>query len=120
MSQLPCLQAIEVDFKWRLKNYCKENDLSNLKYSDIKVTIFEQTWGSTALGFGGIGGQAMTSAYTTVIWDYTINIWAVYFGNRMAYIILDPNDLFMENVFKSRNVASVAEYGKYKKKINTN
>lgn len=31
--------------------------------------MFPQAWGSTSLGFGGIGGQAMTSAYTTVITD---------------------------------------------------
>lgn len=29
---------------------------------------FIQTWGSTSLGFEGIGGQAFTDAYTTVIY----------------------------------------------------
>ena len=116
---VPCLLSIENDFKneakMRFPDLVKEYG-----FIEPELTVFSQTWGSTALGFGGIGGQAMTSAYTTVIWDYTMNIWAVYFVNRLAYIIRDPNDLFMENVFKSRNVASVAEYGKYKKKINTN
>ena len=29
--------------------------------------MFPQTWGSTALGHGGVGGAAMTTAYTVVL-----------------------------------------------------
>jgi hypothetical protein len=50
------------------------------------AAMFVQTWGSTALGFGGIGGQAITSAYVCVIesnligfydrdHDYAIAFW---------------------------------------------
>lgn len=52
------------------------------------VTVFHQTWGSTALGYGGIGCQAMTRAATTLVkCDHTQCV-AVYFGgNRLAYLI---------------------------------
>lgn len=109
---VPCLLSIENDFKnqvnTRFPELVKRYDINS------ELLVFSQVWGSTALGFGGIGGQAMTSAYTTVIFDDYLNIWAVYFGERMAYMIKNPNDIFMEDVFKSRNMASVAERGKYK------
>jgi hypothetical protein len=52
---------------------------------DIEVLLFAQTWGSTALGYGGIGGAAMTSAYTVVvIMDHRYH--CVYFGgDQLAY-----------------------------------
>lgn len=51
--------------------------------------MFAQTWGSTALGFGGIGGAAMTPAYTTVVLGPT-GEFAVYWSGRFAYLV-DPN-----------------------------
>lgn len=57
---------------------------------DVHVTaMFPQMWGSTALGFGGLGGQAMTTAYTTVIECQSNGHYAVYFGSsgRLAYLV---------------------------------
>lgn len=48
------------------------------------LAMFPQMWGSTSLGFGGIGGAAMTSAYTVVIEGPQSTV-AVYFGGRYAY-----------------------------------
>lgn len=51
---------------------------------ELVVDMFQQTWGSTALGYGGIGGAAMTTAYTVVITKG--NDVCVYFGcGRLAY-----------------------------------
>ena len=39
-------------------------------YPTCTMYVFPQTWASTALGFdehGGLGGQAFTSTYTTVV-----------------------------------------------------
>lgn len=64
-----------------------------------EVTLFSQTWSSTALGFGGLGGQAITNAYTTVVrgprGDY-----CVYFGGRKAYRIERPNRVFLEDLLR--------------------
>lgn len=49
------------------------------------TVMFPQMWGSTALGFGGGGGNAITMAYSIVIecqGDY-----AVYFGSKFAYLV---------------------------------
>lgn len=51
---------------------------------DIEICVFPQQWGSTALGYGGIGGAAMTTAYTFVITCGMLS--CVYFGcGRLAY-----------------------------------
>ena len=77
---------------------------------EISACQFVQTWGSTALGFGGIGGQALTSAYTTIIStpDYS----AVYFGGRFAYLAKTENKEFQED-FYSQRMAEVSKSHKY-------
>lgn len=50
--------------------------------------MFTQTWGSTALGYGGIGGAAMTPAYTVIIAGPEGHL-AVYWNGRFAYLV-DP------------------------------
>lgn len=52
------------------------------------VVMFLQTWGSTALGFGGIGGQAITNAYTIIVECDHTGYRAVYFGGgKLAYLV---------------------------------
>jgi hypothetical protein len=53
----------------------------------IVVAMFSQCWGSTALGFGGVGGAAMTDAYTVVIENPNRTHVAVYWNGRWAYTI---------------------------------
>lgn len=55
--------------------------------SEVQVTaMFPQTWGSTSLGFGGMGGAAMTPAYTVVVTGPG-NQLAVYWAGKHAYTI---------------------------------
>lgn len=77
------------------------------KHTDYDMTVsamFVQTWGSTALGFGGMGGQAITSAYVCVIESNLTGEHAVYFHGRLAYVIKHPNEKFWEDVHKHRMV----------------
>lgn len=98
MTELPNLELIQE----RFYNHIKP-ELSALKYyPEFELTVFLQTWGSTTLGFGGIGGQAITSAYTTVIWEENTGFYGVFFGERLAYVIKNPNDLFIEDLRKQR------------------
>ena len=74
-------------------------------FYDLTVySMFVQTWGSTALGFGGIGGQAITSAYVCVIESNLIGQYAVYFGGRLAYVIERPNPQFFTDIAGQRMV----------------
>ena len=54
---------------------------------DIEVIMFPQVWGSTALGYGGMGGASVTPAYTVVVQTNTHA--CVYFGSSgtLAYMI---------------------------------
>jgi hypothetical protein len=83
---------------------------------EVEVVMFPQTWGSTTLGYGGVGGSAMTTAYTVVV-SY-VGYYCVYFGSsgRLAYMI-DTNkissegryrfieDMYQQNMAECQNVA---------------
>lgn len=101
--------SIESDLPFRF-DY---NDKATV--DDFELYTFEQIWGSTALGFGGIGGQAMTSARTYVFVPVTCNQKCfVYFGGRFAYIA-DYCEEFKEDIRKQR-MEPVSRAGKYKAK----
>jgi len=56
----------------------------NIQYP-VLIAMFPQMWGSTALGFGGMGGAAMTTAYTIVMGTDYSRLYSVYFNGRYAY-----------------------------------
>ena len=104
------LLTIETDFPCRLEN---ETPLPTV--DDFEIYCFEQTWGSTALGFGGIGGQAITTAMTYVFIPICCNQKClVYFAGRFAYSV-PYNDIFMSDVL-ARNMAPVYKSWKYNTK----
>lgn len=82
-------------------------DQCDLLSDNLLVEVFPQLWSSTALGFGGIGGQAMTTAYTTIFYDsISFKAAAVYFDSELAYIIDNPNKNFWADV-SHHNMKSV-------------
>lgn len=88
------LLIIEDDLWFR---FDPEKDKS-VRIDDFEVHIFEQLWGSTTLGFGGMGGQAMTTENTFVFTPVTCNQNAfVYFGSRFAYEA-ELNSIFIEDL----------------------
>lgn len=78
---------------------------------EYEMQAFNQTWGSTALGFGGVGGAAMTTARTYVIFPASADVAYVYFADRFAYKT-QTNARFWEDL-KKHNMASVMESGRY-------
>lgn len=82
---------------------------------DFDLIVFEQTWGSTALGFGGCGGQQITAATTYVFIPITCNQKCfVYFAGRFAYAV-PYSQTFMDDV-RMRCVEGVSTRWKYLKK----
>ena len=65
---------------------------------NTEFRVFPQTWASTALGFGGIGGQAITTANTIIICNGLTNVYTVFFRGRFAYKIENPNKTFYEDM----------------------
>lgn len=66
---------------------------------ECEVTMFPQTWSSGSAGFDGPSGQAITTQYTVVV-EGPMGDVCVYFGRRLAYHILRPNETFNEDVMK--------------------
>lgn len=81
-------------------------------FDDFEMYTFEQTWGSTALGFGGMGGQAITCARTYVFVPISCNQKCfVYFAGRFAYKV-DYSPEFMTDVANC-NMEPVYRIDKY-------
>lgn len=120
---LPCLPLVEERAKNILKEEIKkeyypfDEDTPKYiydayKYPDFDFTMFSQVWGSTALGFNGIGGQALTKAYTVIAHEIHTNIALVFFEEEFAYLVKNPNELFKEDL-ENRNMKAVYEAFKY-------
>ncbi len=80
------------------------------------IHMFNQVWGSTALGFGGIGGQAMTNAWTVVVGGPTGD-YCVYFGGTFAYHIEKPNETFFHDLREERMTDRSGAARKYNKTV---
>lgn len=79
---------------------------------DFDLCTFVQTWENTAIGLGGIGGCAFTSARTYVFVPYDPNEMAlVYFGSCFAYEA-PWSEAFMSDV-EAQSMESVYGKGKY-------
>lgn len=78
---------------------------------EVEIYSFPQTWGSTALGFPGVGGQMMTTAQTVVV-TFEATAW-VYFGGELAYRIDDwhRNDVFNADM-RAHNLAAQYQFAK--------
>lgn len=104
------LLEIEGDLPYRFTYRLNEPHPS---INDFELYTFEQIWGDTTTGFGGIGGQSMTSERTYVFVPTNCNQKCfVYFGGRFAYTA-DYCEAFKEDIRK-QNMASVQESIKYK------
>jgi hypothetical protein len=78
--------------------------------------MYPQTWGSTALGHGGIGGASMSTAYTVVLECMDTQEYLVYFGSQLCYTVSRRSANF--NVFiedcKNQCLASKHKSGVYR------
>jgi hypothetical protein len=119
---LPVIEYEDRDWEhWHKTNRKEDRKIKKTrKHTERDVAViamFPQTWSSTALGFGGLGGQAITDAYTIVINSQYGLGYCVYFGGRFAYRIERINDEFMNDMAK-RSMAAVSEAkAKYEQSI---
>lgn len=71
-------------------------DRQRPRADEVEIYSFPQTWSSTALGFGGIGGQAFTNALTVAVVHGREA--CVYFGGTFAYKIAKRNHQFYDDL----------------------
>ena len=93
----------------------KARKLKNYEILDIEVETFPQTWGSTCTGFditedgkATIGGDAMTTEYTTVVHEKRTDFYCVFFGDRPCYAVHSPTKEFYEDL-KERCLVSLSK-----------
>src|SRR4051794_27802749 len=77
-------------------------------YQADGLYTFPQVWGSTALGFGGLGGQMITSAQTWVIQND--QNYLVYFGGCFAYEIHSKDRAKAREWLIQQRMPTVKEY----------
>ncbi|GHU92848.1 hypothetical protein FACS1894208_00890 [Clostridia bacterium] len=110
--ELPNLEAMALDFYYRL---CIDEDgvyrpfAKTYRYmagnrecgqeAEIEVmALFKQVFGSTSGLFGGVGGQAITSAYVTVFQEQFTGTVGVYCNSAFVYSIVNPSDRLWADV----------------------
>ena len=94
-----------------ISRYMKKVSNGDADFDDGDLYDFDQTWSSTALGFGGIGGSAITTARTYVFIPNDEEAAYVFFGGQFAYKC-GINDRFWEDL-RNHRMASVIESGRY-------
>lgn len=115
MTKLPNLELLM--YKAGIYLEYDEEFAQKAKGKSLHFTIetFPQTWGSTCTGFditedgkATIGGCAMTTEYTTVVYEWKTETYLVFFGDRPCYAVHNPTMEFYEDL-KDRHLASLSE-----------
>ncbi len=76
---------------------------------ETQVYSFQQTWGNTTCGHGGVGGQAITPAQTFVF--QSDRAWYVYQGGQFSYRIETPSEKFFDDL-RDWNLVGEIDYEK--------
>jgi len=79
-----------------------------VKGSRLHLYSFSQTWSNTSLGWGGVSGQAMTTAQTVVFLYELTNTVCVYIGGKFAFLIDPIGKNFWSDV-KNHRIKGVAD-----------
>lgn len=86
-----------------LSPFCHVGEGGNLVTEDLDWEAWPQCWGSTALGYGGIGGQAITHAQTVIVSSLYCREVAVFFGRpRLAYVAHSDSPGY-QKAYQNRN-----------------
>ena len=121
MTRLPNLElimykAIELlEYDEEFITKVRKVKSSKIRFLDYTIETFPQIWGSTCTGFditedgkATIGGDAMTTEYTTVVHEGRTETYLVFFGDRACYAVHNPTKEFYEDL-KERNLASLSK-----------
>lgn len=105
---------------WRKANH-EPYERKPHDYELFVHAMFPQTWSNTALGFGGMAGQAFTTAYVVIIGCTYNGTYCVYFGGQFAYALsMDKlnNETFWADIQNAR-MADVGQQSRYHTKVKT-
>lgn len=98
-TYLPNLELIE--YKATL---CIRKENPSLR-PEFDIITFPQIWGSTcggndvmADGESVIAGSAMTKEYTIVLHELNSDLYFVFFGNNLCYLVENANENFLSDL----------------------
>ena len=98
-----------------IKSFQKVREQNRYVSIQLEAIMFPQTWPTTSLGFDrmpdgspAIGGQAFTTAYTTVFHELNTDSYVVCFGAKHCYKVENANDAFF-NDLRDRKMASLSD-----------
>lgn len=90
------------DFLPAFNKVCsKEKITGYFLVPDFDVEVFPQTWSNAATGFdepNTVSCQAITDAYTTVVYERITDTYVVFFDNKPCYKVNNPNECFMNDL----------------------
>ena len=110
---LPDLYKLERRFEKQIED-------KKMFFEHVSIDMFLQMWPSDACGFdekGEHSGPTCSEEYTTVFihthkktpYSYSDVVFAgVFFGEKLAYTISNPNETFLEDL-KERDIACVGD-----------
>ena len=113
-AEYPNLELLDYIFRRAIEDFVKPDQSIVV---DFDVHVFPQIWPNTGGGFATPGycyGQSFIKQYTTVFISTTQNVAMVFFGNRPAYIIQNPNQKFVDD-FNRKQMKSKYEALKHYK-----
>ena len=110
MSKYPNLEKLEKICLGNLHKLYPESFKDILTTPRLELyACFPQVWGDTAGGFSGpsmMAGQAFTTQYTSVFYVEMPKTgkehYFVFFDNEPAYIVIEANEIFLEDLKKMR------------------
>ena len=122
MAKIPDLKRLEC-LAWAETEGILSKQKRKIWMSHTSVDLFLQMWPDTSCGLNtgfSCAGQMLTEEYTSVFelrWVYSDTseealVYYVFFGNKLAYCVRDPNAKFFEDL-KNRNMAAVVDKDKY-------
>jgi hypothetical protein len=102
LANLKLIRKYKEMFNETIEKILMEFIKSENSYKDeIEVYMFPQMWGSTALGYSGMGESAMTSSHTIVFHNQNTGNVMLSYGGRFIRL-MNPNQLFFDDLFKQR------------------
>lgn len=107
MENVSYLKSADNEANASLLTELRQQGLSEEELSSIITYSFEQVWGSSALGFGGVGLSAMTSSRTSVLIPKNSVTAYIFFGDRYAYSVGICNNLWKD--IYHRNIKPISE-----------
>lgn len=125
MAKLPDLKCLEC-LAWAEVKKILGEQKRKIWMPHTSVDLFLQTWPDTSCGLStasfSFAGQMLTEEYTSVFelrWTYSDTseeawLYCVFFGNRLAYCVRNPNAKFFEDL-KNKNMVAVVDKNKYSK-----